>query len=88
MIEVDTAFLVVKSTDGTFSAFTDIKTEITTKRTAGELDIKTGSQELVDAIQLRNIARIVASVVTETPQDDTSKVTQAVRQSLIDKGLL
>lgn len=88
MIQAETAFIVVKSPDGTYTAITDLKAELEVTRPASELDVKRASRELTEAVQLKDIARIVASVMTQTPQDDASKVTAAVRQSLVEKGLL
>lgn len=88
MIQAETAFIVVKSTDGSYVAITDLKAELEVTRPASELDVKRASRELAEAVQLKDIARIVASVMTQSPPDETSKVASAVRQSLVEKGLL
>jgi hypothetical protein len=88
MIQAETAFIVIKSQDGTYTAITDLKAELEVARPASELDVKRASRELAEAVQLKDIARIVASVMTQSPPDDTSKVANAVRQSLLEKGLL
>jgi len=57
-------------------------------RSASELDIKQACQELLDAIHLKNISRVISAVITESQATEGQKVAKSVRESLVEKGLL
>jgi len=83
-----TAFTVHIHEDGRVVAQPVKSGEMDITRQASELDIKQACQELLDSLLLRNISRIVSSVITETQATEGQKVASSVRQSLVEKGLL
>lgn len=83
-----TAFTVHIHDDGRVVAQPVKLDEMDILRQASELDIKQACQELLDSLLLRNISRVVSAVITETQATEGQKISNSVRQSLVEKGLL
>jgi hypothetical protein len=88
MVQLVTAFSVYVHQDGRVTAQPIDSDAIAIARPANELDIKQACQEVLDAVHLNQIARVVASVVTATPESDSDKTSRIMRQSLLEKGIL
>jgi len=86
--EVETAFLIIRHPDGSYSAKTDITDTPEITRKPNIYDIKHGCAEILDTIKLQAVQSVVGSVMTEVSSTEGQKVASAVRQSLVDKGLL
>ena len=57
-------------------------------RTASELDVKRACTEVLETLKLKDIARIVGRVVTESQRSDQEKTSETVRESLKARGLM
>jgi hypothetical protein len=63
IIKAETVFFVVKNTDGSFRALTDVSTKIELARPANLNDIRFGCGELVRAIDARQTADTVVALL-------------------------
>ena len=63
VIKAETVFFVVKNTDGSFRALTDVSTKIELARPANLNDIRFGCGELVRAIDARQTADTVVALL-------------------------
>jgi len=73
IIKAETVFFVVKNTDGSFRALTDVSTKIELARPANLNDIRFGCGELVRAIDARQtadtvVALLAAAIKKQEPQ--------------------
>ncbi len=72
-IKAETVFFVVKNTDGSFRALTDVATKIELARPANLNDIRFGCGEIVRAIDARQtadtvVALLAAAIKKQEPQ--------------------
>jgi hypothetical protein len=63
VVNAETVFFVVKNTDGSFRALTDVSTKIKLARPANLNDIRFGCGELVRAIDARQTADTVVALL-------------------------
>lgn len=87
-MDVKTAFLVIQLDNGSWQVLSDVKEGVTTERAATELDVKRACTEVLDSLHLKDISRIVTSVLTESSRTDQEKASEAVRESLRARGLV
>lgn len=85
---IETAFVIMRHNDGSYSATTDMSALPEAPRKANIYDIKQGCAEIIETIQLQAVRNVLSSVVTQNNASDSDKVSEAVRQSLVEKGLL
>jgi hypothetical protein len=83
-----TSFTVEIHDDGRVVAIPTNMDESSITRSASELDVRQACHELLESIHLKNISRVLSAVMTESQLDEGQKVRQAVRQSLVEKGLI
>jgi homoserine acetyltransferase len=85
--EVESAFIVFKRPDGSFFATTDLSTVATVTKTATIFDVKTGCQEMLDAIKTDILVSAVKEAMAPlpTPQE---KVASSIRTRLQQEGIL
>jgi hypothetical protein len=71
-LKVETLFFIVKDLDGSYKAITDISKKIELSRSATIQDIRTGCQDIVRAIDIRQssetTALMVASIIKNQAQ--------------------
>lgn len=84
----ETAFILIKSKDGTWKATVDVSSVFTIERIATRADVKTGTREIHDFLMEDDIARFTASRIAEQNQTSTQKATEGVRQALADRDIL
>lgn len=73
IVKAETVFFVVKNTDGSFRALTDVATKIELARPANLNDIRFGCGEIVRAIDARQtadtvVALLAAAIKKQEPQ--------------------
>ena len=85
---VDTAFLIIRHEDGSYSATTDLSDIPAVSRKPNIYDIKHGCAEIMETIQLQALRSVVSTTMSEMGTSEGEKVSQAIRQSLQEKGLL
>jgi len=84
-----TAFLVIQLPDGNWQVSTqNVKDAVRIDRVATELDVKRACTEILESLHLKDISRIVSSVITESSRSDQEKTSETVRESLRARGLL
>ena len=87
-MSIQTAFLVIQLDNGSWQVLPNVKEGVTTKRAATELDVKRACTEVLDSLHLKDISRIITSVITESSRSDQEKTSEAVRESLRARGLM
>ena len=63
IIKAETVFFIVKNTDGSFKAITNVAQKIELARPATIQDIRTGCREIYEAVDTRYMAEMVAGLV-------------------------
>jgi hypothetical protein len=86
--DADTAFIVIKSKDGTWKATVDVASAFTIERQATRADVKTGTREINEFLSEDDIARYTAARISAQNQTDTERATEGVRQALSDRDIL
>ena len=66
-VEVETVFFVVKDKDGFFKVITDISKKLKLDRHANLTDIRLGCQEISRAMDIRQTAETVVSLLNAKP---------------------
>jgi hypothetical protein len=87
-MQAQTAILLVLEHDGSFKAITDLSVELELSRKATRQDIKTGCQEVLDAINRLDLAETIVSKLSNLHASDTEKATSSIREALQHKGIL
>jgi hypothetical protein len=87
-MSAQTAFLVIQLDNGSWQVLPNVQEGVTTERAATELDVKRACTEVLESLNLKDISRIVASVITESSRSDQEKTSETVRESLRARGLL
>lgn len=80
-----TKFLIVELDNGSWTVQPVVEDGV---RTASELDVKRACTEVLETLKLKDIARIVGRVVTESQRSDQEKTSETVRESLKARGLM
>lgn len=87
-IKVDTAFIMVKDVNGTYTAFTDVTIPLEIANTPTRQDIKTACLEILDSIRRDDIVMSIMAQIAQKPQDSIEEATSSVRQALEERDIL
>ena len=87
-MDVDTAFIVAKRSDGSFFATTNLSTEFNIKREAQTLDIRYGCNDILTLLKNNDLANLILTKMGSNAQSESEKAASSIRQALEDKGIL
>lgn len=88
MMDVETAFIVAKRSDGSFFATTNLSTELNIIREARTLDIRYGCNDILSLLENNELANLILTKMASNAQSDSEKAASSIRQVLEDKGIL
>jgi hypothetical protein len=82
----ETAFLVYREADGSWTATTDITMSLAITREATGSDVKTGCREIYEAFAQTDLAFAISSLIQEklSPQEQTTA--DYIRNALQDRN--
>jgi hypothetical protein len=86
--DFETAFIVVKSFDGTFHATQELGSAFTVERLSTRTDMKQGFRDLLDAMVADDLAQRVFNKINENSSEDSQRKVAAIRQSLVNRDIL
>jgi len=86
--DAETAFIIIKSKDGTWKATVDVSAAFLIERPATRTDVKTGSREIYDFLSEDDVARFTAAKISAQNQTDTERATAGVRHALSNRDIL
>lgn len=86
--DFETAFIVVKSFDGSFHATHELGSEFMVERLANRTDMKQGFRDLLDAMASDDLAQRVFNKIHENSSEDSQRKVAAIRQSLVNRDIL
>ena len=87
-IDVDTAFVIARRTNGTFFASTNLNVDFKVDHEATGLDVKQGCAEILNVLTNEELANLVVAKLAQSSQTDSEKAASSIRQALSDKGIL
>jgi hypothetical protein len=87
-IDVDTAFVIARRTNGTFFASTNLNVDFKVGHEATGLDVKQGCAEILNVLTNEELANLVVAKLAQSSQTDSEKAASSIRQALSDKGIL
>lgn len=85
---LETAFIIGKRKDGSYFATVDVQTEFLIDRSATRLDVKRGTQEILEVIQYGDITGMVIAAMNAQNQPASEKTASSIRKSLKERDIL
>lgn len=86
--EAETAFILVKQWDGSWSVLTDMSHTFTIDREAFRHDVKTGCREMYEFLADDDLATHLASKLSSLNQSDSQRTSEAIRHALTERDIL
>ena len=86
--DAETAFLVVKEFDGSWSATANINAPLIITRPALRADIKAGSREVSDFLVEDDLANTLLGKIQQNNISDSSQRATEIRNALSDRNIL
>jgi len=86
--EAETAFILVKQWDGSWSVLTDMSHSFTIDREAFRHDVKTGCREMYEFLADDDLATHLASKLSAQSQSDSQRTSEAIRHALTEREIL
>lgn len=86
--DAETAFIVVKHWDGSWSTNTDLTQTFTVDRPAYRHDVKTGCREMYDFLSDDDTASLILSKFLEHSKPDSQRTADAIRHALTEREIL
>jgi len=86
--DVETAFILVKHWDGTWSVSTDMAQSFTIDRESFRHDVKTGCREMYDFLSDDDLATHLASKLSHLNRSDSQRTSEAIRHALTEREIL
>ena len=86
--DAETAFLVVKEFDGSWSATADISAAMVISRAALRSDIKAGSREVSDFLIEDDLANTLLGKLQQSNGSDSSQRATEIRNALSDRNIM
>lgn len=87
-IQVDTAFVIARRSNGTYFATTNLNTNFEVGHEATSVEVKHGCSEILNVLTNQELANTIVDKLVESSQNDTEKATSSIRQALVEKGIL
>ena len=85
---LETAFIIGKRKDGTYFATVDVQSEFLIERNATRLDVKRGTQEILEVIEYGDITAMIVGQIQAMNQPASEKSSSSIRKSLKDRDIL
>jgi hypothetical protein len=86
--DAETAFILVKQWDGSWSVLTDVSTEFTIDRESFRHDVKTGCREMYEFLADDDLATHLASKLSSFNRSDSQRTSEAIRHALTERDIL
>ena len=87
-LKFETAFIVAKHPTMGFMLIKTLDAPIEADRAPDRLDIKSGLQDILDAVIRNETVDAIMRKLDEKDTDSTEKASRSLRQALSDKGIL
>jgi hypothetical protein len=84
----ETAFILVKQWDGSWTVLTDMSNAFTIDREAYRHDVKTGCREMYEFLADEDLASHLASKLSHQNQTDSQRTSEAIRHALTERDIL
>ena len=85
---LETAFISGKRKDGTYFATVDVQSEFLIERNATRLDVKRGTQEILEVIEYGDLTAMIVGQIQAMNQPASEKTSSSIRKSLKDRDIL
>lgn len=86
--EAETAFILVKQWDGSWTVLTDMSNAFTIDREAFRHDVKTGCREMYEFLADDDLAIHLASKLSAQSKTDSQRTSEAIRHALTEREIL
>lgn len=78
----ETAFIVLKNENGSWSVMPDLTTPFVAERVTTRLEIQQACQYVTNAIHLQDVSSMVVNMLAQNSSEDSQRVSAAVRDAL------
>lgn len=85
--QADTAFLVYREDDGSWTATTEIDKALLIRREATGLDVKTGCREIFETFAQNDLAFAISSLIVEKSSKQEQTTADAIRDALHGRNI-
>ena len=86
--DAETAFIIVKQWDGSWSVLTDVTSAFTIERESFRHDVKTGCREMYEFLADDDLATHLASKLSSPKPSDSQRTSEAIRHALTERDIL